>query len=421
MGQITVFQTSIALALFLQLIGLCLAVGSDEYLDKKQRRLLFINIGLAFALIIQNYGEELIAQGEPHKYLRTSLAVAGYIIRPLIIVLFCHIVEPKKNYKVCWALVIINAVIHMTSYFCRLCFVITGDNHYVGGPLKDLCFVVSMLLLLYLLILTIQKYKQNGLHDMLIPLMIVAAIVASAIMDANIHSERQPIEYLTIAMVTCCVFYYIWLHLQFVRAHERDLKAQQRIQIMMSQIKPHFLYNSLAAIEELCDSDPKVAKETTGKFARYLRGNMDSMLRENEVAFERELSHTQLYLDIESIRFADALEVKYDITCTDFTIPPLTLEPLAENAVRHGVRKNPGGRGWVCVSTKEYPDHFEVSVRDNGKGFNPDSIVSDGHSHIGISNVRDRLQKICGGTLKIESQQGKGTTATIIIPKKSQL
>ena len=78
---------------------------------------------------------------------------------------------------------------------------------------------------------------------MLIPLMIVAAIVASAIMDANIHSERQPIEYLTIAMVTCCVFYYIWLHLQFVRAHERDLKAQQRIQIMMSQIKPHFLYN----------------------------------------------------------------------------------------------------------------------------------------------------------------------------------
>ena len=205
--------------------------------------------------------------------------------------------------------------------------------------------------------------------------------------------------------------------MQFVREHEKDLKAEQRIQLLMSQIKPHFLYNSLAAIEELCDSDPNAAKESIEKFAQYLRGNMDSTLQENMVAFDQELTHTKLYLDLEHIRFGDALEVKYDIACTNFDIPPLTLEPLAENAVRHGVRKNPGGRGQVCISAKEYPDHFEVSVRDNGRGFDRDKVITDGRSHIGISNVEDRLQKICGGTLLIESQPGEGTTAAIIIPK----
>ena len=417
MTQINTLYNSIILFLLLQLLGLFVAVRSDHYLDKKRRMILFIITGLAFGLIIQNYGESLIAQGEPHKYLRTAFAVIGYTIRPLIIVLFCHIVEPKRNYKLCWVLVTASAVLHTTSFYCRLCFVITGDNHYIGGPLKNLCFAVSLFLLLYLLYLTIRKFRQNGLQSLLIPLIIVAAIVASTIMDANTHYEDQPVDYLTIALVPCTVFYYIWLHLQFVREHEKDLKAEQRIQLLMSQIKPHFLYNSLAAIEELCDSDPNAAKESIEKFAQYLRGNMDSTLQENMVAFDQELTHTKLYLDLEHIRFGDALEVKYDIACTNFDIPPLTLEPLAENAVRHGVRKNPGGRGQVCISAKEYPDHFEVSVRDNGRGFDRDKVITDGRSHIGISNVEDRLQKICGGTLLIESQPGEGTTAAIIIPK----
>ena len=187
MTQINTLYNSIILFLLLQLLGLFVAVRSDHYLDKKRRMILFIITGLAFGLIIQNYGESLIAQGEPHKYLRTAFAVIGYTIRPLIIVLFCHIVEPKRNYKLCWVLVTVNAVLHTTSFYCRLCFVITGDNHYIGGPLKNLCFAVSLFLLLYLLYLTIRKFRQNGLQSLLIPLIIVAAIVVSTIMDANTH------------------------------------------------------------------------------------------------------------------------------------------------------------------------------------------------------------------------------------------
>ena len=186
---------------------------------------------------------------------------------------------------------------------------------------------------------------------------------------------------------------------------------------MMTQIKPHFLYNSLGAIEALCDSDPKAAKDATVKFSRYLRGNMDSISAEGLIDFEKELAHTKLYLELEKLRFEDALEIRYDISCTDFKTPVLTLEPLVENAVRHGVRKNEDGVGYVAVSTSEYSDRYEIAVTDNGPGFDVTAVMDDGNSHIGIENVRSRLKAVCSGKLQINSVPGQGTTATIIIPK----
>ena len=254
---------------------------------------------------------------------------------------------------------------------------------------------------------------------MIIPLSIVVIVIGSVVMDSCVHYAYQPISYLTIAVVSCCVLYYIWLHLQFVKDHERDLRAQQRIELMMGQIKPHFLYNILGAIEELCDSDPKAAKEATVKFSRYLRGNMDTVLSEKVVSFENELSHVNLYLDLEKLRFEDALTVKYDITCINFQIPPLTIQTLVENAVRHGVRQNDNGRGCIIISTKEYSDHFEINVKDDGPGFDPNAPICDGRRHLGIKNVKTRLEKISQGTLEIKSTFGKGTTVTVVIPKDS--
>ena len=126
-----------------------------------------------------------------------------------------------------------------------------------------------------------------------------------------------------------------------------------------------------------------------------------------------------LYLDLEQIRFEDALRIEYDISCRDFRIPTLTLEPIAENAVRHGIREKADGCGNVLIATKEYEDRYEVSVRDDGPGFDPAAVPADG-SHVGLQNVRERLQTVCGGSLKIDSVIGSGTDVTIILPKDRQ-
>jgi len=243
-------------------------------------------------------------------------------------------------------------------------------------------------------------------------------VIAGAVaMDFNAVFNDAPISFLTLAIAISCVFYYIWLHLQFVREHEVALKAGQRVRLMLSQIKPHFLHNALTVIVGLCDMDPQRAKQATLKFARYLRGSMDSIENAGLIPFGKELEHTRLYLEIEQYRFGDALKVNYDITCDDFSVPALTLEPLVENAVRHGVRENPGGRGAVTISAREVSDHYEISVTDDGPGFDPSRLQQDDQHNVGIPNVRERLAEVCRGTLEFDAAPGRGVTVRIIIPK----
>lgn len=193
--------------------------------------------------------------------------------------------------------------------------------------------------------------------------------------------------------------------------------ADSRISIMLSQIQPHFLYNALNSIYYLCDKDPTAAKQAISDFADYLRGNMDSLSRTGPVPFYMELKHLQTYLTIEKMRFEDTLNIEWDIQTKEFMIPPLTVQPLVENAVKHGVCRSEDG-GTVWITTRECADHFEVEIKDNGVGFDVGELKSDGKSHIGIENVRNRLWKMCGATLEITSEKGKGTTALIRLPKK---
>lgn len=404
-------------ALLLQVAGISFVVRLDGFISKKHRRYLLIINLLIFLLIAQNVVEYLLINYYPYPYYRTIVAIFGYSIRPAILVLFLYIVTPERHHIIPWIMVGVNAALYMTALFSRLTFWIGDGNNYNGGPLSNFSLYISLVLLAYLLWRTICKYRGVSKGEMSLPVMIVPVIVLSIIADMTINYKYQVVDYLTAVIVSSNVFYYTWLHMRFVREHEKGLMMEQRVGMMLTQIKPHFLYNSLGAIEELCDSDPKAAKAATVKFSRYLRGNMDSISTEGVIPFEKELSHAKLYLELEQIRFEDALEVKYDISCTDFKLPALTLEPLAENAVRHGVRENDDGRGCVTISTREQNDSYEVSVRDDGPGFDPDTLPNDGETHIGIQNVRDRLEKVCGGSLRIDSSD-KGTIATIIIPKE---
>ena len=201
------------------------------------------------------------------------------------------------------------------------------------------------------------------------------------------------------------------------REQEKEL-LESRVSIMLSQIQPHFLYNALSSIRQLCESDPEAAQTAIEDFARYLRGNLDSIKRSTPVPFTKELEHIQIYLSLEKMRFEDDLRVVWDVEADGFMLPALTVQPLVENAVKYGVGKKPGG-GTVTISTKELPDRYTVTVQDDGVGYDPNKTQDDGRTHIGIDNVRSRLSSMCGGELSIESTPGQGTTAVITIPKEA--
>ena len=292
-----------------------------------------------------------------------------------------------------------------------------SDNYYYRGPLYPLMLLPIVAILLLNLAGVMRRRAQFSQKAFLSFLIAIAPMTAA--MLAQMFADVFPL--LDIGYVSSALAMYGLILSDQIEQSLSQQRENARLQteIMLSQIQPHFLYNTLGAIQELCDSDPKTAGAATAKFSRYLQGNMMSLAESGAIAFEVELKHTKAYLELEQLRFMDKLIVRYEITCTDFELPTLTLQPIAENAVRHGARGKKKGAGTVILASREYPDRWEITVTDDGPGFDPEAptLRNDGRAHIGIQNVRERLRSISGGDLRIESEIGKGTKATIILPK----
>ena len=195
---------------------------------------------------------------------------------------------------------------------------------------------------------------------------------------------------------------------------EAELK-DSRISIMLSQIQPHFIYNTLGTIERMCLKDPQKAFDLVRNFSLYLRGNFSELDSVAPIRFEEELKHIEYYVNIEKIRFPD-MYIEYDVEVTEFVLPALSVQPLVENAIKHGLmRLESGGR--VLIRSYETPTHFCVSVTDDGVGFDTNAPI-DEKKHVGLRNIRGRLNAMVNGDLILESKPGSGTKAVIMIPKE---
>ena len=186
-----------------------------------------------------------------------------------------------------------------------------------------------------------------------------------------------------------------------------------RILMAMNQIRTHFIFNVLNAISGMCKYDPEKADRTVVRFARYLRTNIDIMQSDTPVTFNNALRHMEDYIALEQIRFGDRIRFVTDIEEDYFCLPPLVLQPLVENAIKHGLNEKPDG-GTITLRTWVEGNDVCVSISDDGVGFDP--TLPPRSEAVGLHNVRFRLQHIMNGSLTIDSAPGQGTTATIRIP-----
>ena len=189
--------------------------------------------------------------------------------------------------------------------------------------------------------------------------------------------------------------------------------------LMLSQIQPHFLYNALNTIKYLTKKDPKLAETAIVKFSSYLRANMDSLTQKEPISFKKEMEHVKNYIYIETLRFGDRLNVEYDIKCDDFLIPPLTIQPIAENAIKHGINQRVDG-GTLKISTQEDENNIYVLIEDDGVGFDVSIQKTDGRSHVGMENIKTRMKEMLNAKVDFRSTIGIGTTVTITIPKEEK-
>lgn len=322
--------------------------------------------------------------------------------------------------KAVWAWALVMCVLTAQGAF----YGIDENNLYYRTPHHWMMYLFPFVVCVVDMVLTLRRRRQLGraactclLFYSLSPL--VAACIQSQVYGIN-------------SMAIACVLAIMILFLE-VQAHSvqklvnrtEELARSQvelsesRIQVMLSQIQPHFLFNTLDTIYGLVDEDTELAKDAISGFSRYLRTNLATLGKKEPVPIETELRHVRTYLELEKVSDEDALTYELDTPVLGFKVPALSIQTLVENAAKHGVGQREQG-GAIVVRTSETKDHYVVTIADNGVGFDP-AAIDKSESHLGISNTRARLEALCAGTLEVTSEVGVGTTVKMLLPKEVEL
>ena len=290
--------------------------------------------------------------------------------------------------------------------FFGYAFALDGDGHWhrsenIGPSLLYLAFpILSFFAVILLAFLAKSSAKVNRFAFFVYTLFPVAGLI----LDYTFHGISLTYAGFTLSILIIYTSIYL--------TRQKQLEAQRNA-LMLSQINPHFVYNTLSTIAAMCDTSPKQAKYLTIDFSQYLRRNIGTLTSEELIPFEQEMEHVMCYLKIEKARFRERLNFNCSIQCKDFCVPPLTVQPLVENAIKHGVTKRAEG-GLVKISTYDADTHYVIEIIDDGVGFDAEAT----EMHVGIENVRNRIAACVKGELTIKSTVGVGTRVTIEIPKK---
>lgn len=193
---------------------------------------------------------------------------------------------------------------------------------------------------------------------------------------------------------------------------QKEEAARQRARIAVLQMRPHFIHNTLMSIYYLCAQDPRKAQEVIRDFSRYLQSNFTAIVQDGTIPFSEELEHTKAYLAVEQARYEGRLFVEFNTPDTFFRVPSLTLQPIVENAVKHGLDPELEPLQ-VSVFTENTETGVRILVEDNGPGYVP---PADDGAQFSLDNIRQRLKTMCGGTLEIVPREEGGTRVTVFVP-----
>lgn len=304
----------------------------------------------------------------------------------------------------------------IVSVFNGMLFDVDGAGFYMDGPYYVIVLLIDWVTLFLEMGIVVWYRKALEIRVTLSMLSFFLLPFAAMLFPSRWYPVPQYLA-VTLSLILIYIVFFEELAKKFAR-NEKEL-AESRVAVTLSQVQPHFLYNTLATISELCERDPMLASGVTNAFARYLRTNMDTLRCTTLIPFSEEIEHVKTYLQLERLRFGEELQVTYDLREKEFKLPPLTLQPLAENAIKHGMM---GREGVFHITIRSFMagDFYEIQVLDDGVGFDPTEEKHDGRSHVGLSNVRKILSLMVDGRLLVDSRPGKGACVTIQIPVKKE-
>ena len=363
------------------------------------------------------------------------------LLLPMLTVFLLHCcgedIRSSKLLHAVIGLLAIQIIIFASPAFIEGFFYISPENEYYRGPLYPLFLMPALAIVMLNLMGTIHSKKCLSHKAFLACFVSLIPVMVSLIILLFVDAFQ--LVDLSIALSALSMYSFILsdqieqdrLRQQKIILREREITSQQReiaeqqrkianqqreianqrSSVMVLQMRPHFIYNTLMSIYSLCRLDPMKARQVTMDFTNYLRRNFNAVANDNAILFSEELEHTRAYLAVEQVQFNNMLVVDWDTTFENFRLPSLTVQPIVENAVKHGI--NPPNPLRISVRTQHTDTCTKIIVEDNGRGFDPSD---ESKPHTTLENIQQRLEMMCDGSMTIQSHEGGGTVVTLVIP-----
>lgn len=341
---------------------------------------------------------------------------------PCFTIYILHICNEKYSGYLMTIIVILGFVCiasMIIAQFSEDFFLLTPDNEYKEGSSLPFLFLPPILMLLTNLIGIIRRIKKLPEEEKSFLFTYHIVLIAALILQ---------LEFSNILIITLCCDICAAITLQHINNKEIECVSHMNEKIIEAdfraktlQMRPHFIYNTLSNIYYLCQLDPEKAQKVIDDFSTYLKKNFGAVAKQGLITFEEELEHTKAYLAVVKARYEDLLFIDYDTPLTNFKLPPLSMEPLVENAVKHALDPDSDPL-YIMIRTRREGSFNLIIVENTGVDFpfedtaNFSSLVMNDEPHIGLANVKSRLETSCGGSLTITKRPDGGTIATIRIP-----
>ncbi len=294
---------------------------------------------------------------------------------------------------------------------------ITPETPYHRGPLYPFILMPMIAVLLFNFAYTIQHRTQLS-HKAFLSF-VIAQVPMLFTLVVNLFVDAVPLFDISYVLSALAMYSFILSdQIEQDRRQQQEIARQQqeiaheRASVMVLKMRPHFIFNTLMSIHSLCSLDPRKAQQITMDFTSYLRKNFNAVASDSTIPFSTELEHTRAYLAVEQAQHEDMLVVDYDTPSIHFRLPPLTLQPIVENAVKHGLYPDAEPLH-ISIRTCHLSSANKIIVEDNGPGFDPSD---ESRPHTTLTNIRQRLEMMCDGSMTILRRDEGGTAVIITIP-----
>ena len=412
---------AVSAMLVLMLMALGIAVTMPA-LDRWSKRFFIVSLSLLMLCVIVCLIDEIIYRNPNFIILEKIVvyfeALLVSVLMPLPTILLMHYCgESVKSSKLFHTVILLWLICFFAlsiGQFTNWFYVVTPNNVFIRTsllPLLMLPLVLGMFVNIAGLIRRRKKLSTRYLVAFLIYL-----LPFTVFLTVHAFIDIAPFLFSGVGICAFSMCYFIVSDQIIHNFHQQREIANQRASVMVLQMRPHFIYNTMMSIYYLCKQDADKAQQVTLDFTTYLRKNFTAVASEEAVPFKDELEHTKAYLAVEQAQHEDMLCVDYDTPHIDFKVPPLTLQPLVENAVKHSLDPN-GEALHIYVKTRLTDSGNEIIVENNGLDYQPST---DNEPHTALANIQQRLNMMCKGTLKITPREGGGTVVKVTIPNTKQ-